>query len=54
MAITYEHLSQLRPDGITDECIKATLEDGTEKFIPLDTENSDYKLYLASLEEGQE
>lgn len=50
MAITYEHLSEVRPDGITDECIKATYEDGTQKFIPLDNANLDYQVYLASLE----
>lgn len=31
--------------------IKRTNEDGTESFIPLDTDNTDYQAYLASLEE---
>jgi hypothetical protein len=33
------------------ETIKATLEDNSLMFIPLNTANSDYQIYLESLNE---
>jgi hypothetical protein len=51
MKTIYELLQIQRPDGITSECVKATLPDGRELFIPLDPANSDYQAYLAQLEE---
>ena len=50
MAIVYELISKERPDGITSECVKATLEDGSFLIIPLDPTNSDYAAYLEQLD----
>lgn len=51
METIYEVITNTRPDGIVDRCIKATLPDGKEMFIPFDEGNSDYQAYLASQEE---
>jgi hypothetical protein len=50
MTIIYEMISKERPDGITTECVKATLEDGSVLIIPLDPANSDYAAYLEQLD----
>ena len=49
--ITYEIIAG---DLTTPERIKATLEDGTQLWIPMDPGNSDYQAYLKYLDESKQ